>query len=431
MNARSIAGLIALLFILASAPLPAAVLITQVYGGGGQPGGPYSNDYIELFNAGLSGVSVAGWSVQFTSPSGEVWSVTPLTGSIAPHHFYLVGENSGGGGGTPLPTPDAIGSIDLWPSSGKVALVSSTAALSGGCPTAGVVDRVGYGGTDCFYGSGAAPTVDNSKSAQRFPLCLHTNDDARDFVAATPLAHNSSTATLCPPPYPLVVQNIVGLVGYWRFEGDLPAWNTVGASGGNFIGDAAKGDDASGPALRDAFSNSAVLLDGNGDGVASSIAPMWTFASAASIVAWIRLDIQPSTAGRIFYIAGRSQLGNDMDLQIDTDNILRFYTSNGGSVAAPAALPLHQWVMVAASFGASNERSLYIDGRLVSKDTPGVHSANSNTGFYIGYTPVFPGRWFQGAIDEVAVFNNIVGDAQVRRLAVVAGEPLFRAGFEY
>ena len=315
--------------------------------------------------------------------------------------------------------------------SGKVALVSSTVALSGGCPTAGVVDRVGYGLADCFDGSGAAPTLDDTKAAQRFPLCLDTDDDKGDFNSASPLARNSSTAMLCPPAYPSVVQNDFGLVGYWRFEGDFLSWNTVGASGGFFIGDAAKGNDASGPALRGTLGNSAVLLDGNGDGVASSVDPMWTFASAATIVAWVQLDIQPSTAGRIFYVAGRSQVGNDMDLQIDTDDILRFYTDSGGSIAAPAPLPLHQWVMVAASFSALTARSLYIDGRLINKDTPGAHSASSTSAFYIGYTPVFPGRWFEGAIDEVAVFNNIQGDASIRRLQAAAGDLLFRSGFEY
>ena len=432
MNTRSIASLLALLSVLAGAPVQAAVLITQVSGGGGNPGANYTNDFVELFNASSASVSLDGWSVQYASASGTVWSVTPLSGSISAQHFYLVREAQGLGGASPLPTPDVAGSIAMSATSGKVALVSSTVALSGSCPTDGVVDRVGYGLADCFDGSGAAPTLADTTSAQRFPLCLDTDDDKGDFKSATPLARNSSTAMLCPPAYTTVVQNDFGLVGYWRFEGDFPAWNTVGASGGSFIGDAAKGNDASGPALRGILGNSAVLLDGNGDGVASSIDPMWTFASAATIVAWVRLDIQPSSAGRIFYIAGRSQIGNDMDLQIDTDDILRFYTDSGSSVAAPAPLPLHQWVMVAASFGTGGSvRSLYIDGRLVNKDTPGAHSASNTSGFYIGYTPVFPGRWFQGAIDEVAVFNNIQGDATISRLEKAAGDLLFRSGLEY
>jgi hypothetical protein len=39
------------------------IVVSQVYGGGGNSGGVYTNDYIELFNRGTSTVSVAGWSV--------------------------------------------------------------------------------------------------------------------------------------------------------------------------------------------------------------------------------------------------------------------------------------------------------------------------------------------------------------------------------
>lgn len=39
------------------------IVISQVYGGGGNSGATYTNDFIELFNRGISPVSLAGWSV--------------------------------------------------------------------------------------------------------------------------------------------------------------------------------------------------------------------------------------------------------------------------------------------------------------------------------------------------------------------------------
>jgi hypothetical protein len=42
----------------------APVVISQVYGGGGNTGAIYKNDFIELFKRGAEPVSVAGWSVQ-------------------------------------------------------------------------------------------------------------------------------------------------------------------------------------------------------------------------------------------------------------------------------------------------------------------------------------------------------------------------------
>ena len=44
--------------------------ISQVYGGGGNAGADYRNDFIELFNRSAPDVSVAGWSVQYAAATG-------------------------------------------------------------------------------------------------------------------------------------------------------------------------------------------------------------------------------------------------------------------------------------------------------------------------------------------------------------------------
>lgn len=44
------------------APSP-NIVISQVYGGGGNSGATYRNDFIELFNRGSTPVDVTGWSV--------------------------------------------------------------------------------------------------------------------------------------------------------------------------------------------------------------------------------------------------------------------------------------------------------------------------------------------------------------------------------
>src|SRR6476469_823360 len=60
------------------------VVISQVYGGGGNGGATYKNDFIELFNRSADSVSVQGWSVQYASASGISWQKTSLTGKIGP-----------------------------------------------------------------------------------------------------------------------------------------------------------------------------------------------------------------------------------------------------------------------------------------------------------------------------------------------------------
>ena len=83
------------------------IVISQVYGGGGNSGATYTNDFIELFNRSASPVSLAGWSVQYASSVGTTWQVTALSGTVQPGQYYLVQEAQGSGGTTPLPPPDA------------------------------------------------------------------------------------------------------------------------------------------------------------------------------------------------------------------------------------------------------------------------------------------------------------------------------------
>ena len=180
------------------------VVISQVYGGGGNAGATLRNDFIELFNRGIAPVNLNGWSVQYTSAAGTgTWAVTNLTNvTLAPGQYYLVQEAAGTGGTQNLPTPDATGSIAMSATNGKLALVSNAIALSGGCPSsASIVDLVGYGTgasqPSCFEGA-PAPTLTNSTADIRAVHgCTDTDANSSDFAIGTPAPRNSAT-TLAP-----------------------------------------------------------------------------------------------------------------------------------------------------------------------------------------------------------------------------------------
>ena len=93
--------------------ISSSVVISQVYGGGGNSGALYTHDFIELFNLGAVAVDVSTWSVQYASSTGISWQQTNLTGSIAPGGYYLIQEAQGTGGTTALPTPDATGTTAM------------------------------------------------------------------------------------------------------------------------------------------------------------------------------------------------------------------------------------------------------------------------------------------------------------------------------
>ena len=175
----------------------APIVINEVYGGGGNSGADYKNDFIELYNPTNAAVDLTGWSVQYASSTGASWQVTALSGTIEPSGYYLVQEGAGAGGTVDLPTPDATGGIAMSGTNGKVALVSNTTALSGTCP-AGLVDEVGYGSANCFEGAGAAPVLSNTTSDARNPIGFDSDNNSTDFVAGAPTPKNS-VIDLTPP----------------------------------------------------------------------------------------------------------------------------------------------------------------------------------------------------------------------------------------
>jgi uncharacterized protein len=205
----------------------APIVISQIYGGGGNSGAPYTHDFIELFNASQANVNLFGWSLQFTSGTGTSnfgVGLTELSGLILPGQYFLV-QQAGGTTGVPLPTPDIIGNVPMTAASFKVALVTGTSSL--GCNGSStpcspeqlsrIIDLVGYGNANFFEGSGAAPLLSNTTAALRINGgCTDTNDNAADFIAGAPAPRNSaSPLNRCsePPPHSVPEPGTLALLG--------------------------------------------------------------------------------------------------------------------------------------------------------------------------------------------------------------------------
>ena len=185
----AVLALLAALGLGAAVPAQAQVVVSQVYGGGGNGGSTYRNDFVELFNRGATPVNVTGWSLQFTSAAATAaWNVTALSGTIQPGAYYLIQQAAGAGGTVNLPTPDAIGTAAMGATSGNVILLNTSTPLPIGCPAAGsgvVVDRVGYGAT-AICGE-TAPTLapSNTTSVGRNANgCTDTDNNSSDFTVS-------------------------------------------------------------------------------------------------------------------------------------------------------------------------------------------------------------------------------------------------------
>src|SRR5258708_35510344 len=152
---------------------------------------------MERVNSGGSPVSVNGWSVQYGAATGTTWQVTALPNvSIQGGQYFLVAESAGANGVSVLPTPDVTGSIAMSATARKVALVSSTVALSGACPSTNVVDEVGYGATaNCSETSPAPAPSTTTADLRASGGCNDAGNNSTDFAAGAPTPRNTSSPT--------------------------------------------------------------------------------------------------------------------------------------------------------------------------------------------------------------------------------------------
>lgn len=197
--------LAAMLFIAVSSQ--AQVVISQVYGAGGNNGATYSHDFIELFNRGTEEVTLTGHTLQYASTSGtfnnsNIQTLPDIT--IPAGGYYLIQQSMGNPDiptGESLPSPDLIPTVEdngavlaLAAANGKIALASDNVNVTS--PTdANVVDFVGYGTANLFEGSGAVSAISTTTSASRKNGgCQDTDDNANDFEVGTINPRNSATA---------------------------------------------------------------------------------------------------------------------------------------------------------------------------------------------------------------------------------------------
>ena len=139
---------------------------------------------------------------------------------------------------------------------------------------------------------------------------------------------------------------------------------------------------------------------------------------AASMMAWVNLATLPSEAKHVFYVMGESQYGNDLDLQFEDDNALKFYTASGSHLtfAPPPATLTNQWHLIVATVNTrSKARVIYWDGDAVASDKGGGE-ANKTGILSIGESTVFSGRFFHGGIEEAALWNRALSADDVSRI---------------
>ncbi|HEY0264728.1 MAG TPA: choice-of-anchor D domain-containing protein [Granulicella sp.] len=195
------------------------LVISQVYGGGGNSGGAYANDFIELYNPSSGQLSTSGLYVQYASTTGNFSdsasagnnAALPAVTIPAGQYFLIEAAPGSNTSETALPTPDLEAtSITISGTAGKVVL-TNTLISGSGCPlpSPSVVDLIGWGTANCSEGGAPAAATTNSTSIIRNDPTVDTDNNGNDFSAGTPNPHNLGGGTP-PPPTTLAISLIQG-----------------------------------------------------------------------------------------------------------------------------------------------------------------------------------------------------------------------------
>lgn len=202
-----------------AAPGDPHLVISEVYGGGGNAGSTWKSDFVEIYNPTDAAVVVDGWTLQARAANGAdpatAANTVALTGSVPAQGHYLVKLADGAGGTTALPKADATGTIAMGAGGWQVWLSNDDVALdpaSGNVSDPAIVDFVGAATTATSW-EGTGP-VDEAPSAtlsvQRNATGADTDSNPADFTAATPSPTNARNNV----PEPLEAADPADVTGY-------------------------------------------------------------------------------------------------------------------------------------------------------------------------------------------------------------------------
>lgn len=204
----------------------ATVVLNEAYGGGGNAGSTYTNDFIELYNNGATTVDISGFQLAYASSTGAFTpttngtdgtfnSIIPANTTLAPGGIYLIQEAKGTAGTTALPSPNLIDATPIAMSGTTFKLELVDTAIAAG----NVLDLLGVGpSASSFEGSGPAPVISNTTSASRIADGVDTNNNNADFAAAPPTPGSLNVAAPEPSTAVALIGGMGMLVGALRLR---------------------------------------------------------------------------------------------------------------------------------------------------------------------------------------------------------------------
>jgi hypothetical protein len=181
----------------------AQIVISEIYGGGGNSGSALKNDYIILKNIGSEIVSLNGSTIQYASATGnfnQYHAIPNIT--LNPGQSYLIQEGTSGGGAVDLPSPDFIANeilnfdgssnsslgLELSNNSGKIVLANNDEQVKD-IKSENVVDFA-------VYGANSAPVFASTVNKAFKRVFRNSENNVSDFIIATANPINSTDGNI-------------------------------------------------------------------------------------------------------------------------------------------------------------------------------------------------------------------------------------------
>jgi hypothetical protein len=242
-------------------------------------------------------------------------------------------------------------------------------------------------------------------------------DGGSDRVIDAARADGSSGAAADAPPKP-----VPGLVGYWRFE-DMPGTTRVADSSGNNRHGTLQGLNPNqawvpgrmGQALAVTSNIPSAGVEVRADAVIDGL-------RAFTISAWFRRNESTAMTQRSLF---SRQLGNTtgevFNLACSFNSLVVYVPGTGSQVnfeaRAQGATVAGMWMHAAGTYDGQWLR-LWINGKLAAENNFPDRLVSTSTPVYIGTNknPTMS-EPFEGALDEVALFDRALGQAAIQKLA--------------
>lgn len=217
-----------------------------------------------------------------------------------------------------------------------------------------------------------------------------------------------TTVTGAPEPGS-IKPDAAGLLAYYALEN-----NTYDSSGNELHGTLA-GD----PTFVKGAVGMALDFDGVGDYVNCGNSPLFDLTEQFTVAAWVSIRSVP---GEWLTVIAKGDGAWRISTNSSTRRMHFGITDRSGYRETHAAnsntvLPLNEWHHVCGTYDLQNGARIYIDGELdgTNPNTAGINRDAFNV--YIGDNSQWTGRFWDGLIDEVVIYDRALSEGEVLYLA--------------